>query len=90
MSDKGQKKVNLGNEFQQKGYFNEKKCAFRQQIYNKGLRQNIHHPLTFAAGGPRAPVLVHWVGWLRNFKNCIVLKKEMQRKIKILASGLGL
>lgn len=84
MSDKGQKKVNLGNEFQQKGYFNEKKCAFRQQIYNKGLRQNIHHPLTFAAGGPRAQVLVHRVGWLRDFRNCIALKKKIQRKIKIL------
>lgn len=38
-----------------------KKGAFRQQIYDKGLMQNIHHQLTFAVGDPRAPVLVQRV-----------------------------
>lgn len=49
-----------------------KKYAFRPQLYNKGLMQNIHHLLTFAEGGPRAPVWVHWVGGLRHFRNSIV------------------
>lgn len=56
-----------------------KKCAFRQQIYNKGLKQNIHHLLTFAALGPRDPVLVHWVWRAKRF-HWIVFKTKVKFK----------
>lgn len=52
-----------------------KKCAFRQQIYNKGLMQNIHHKLTFAAGA-REPL--PWFIWLEQ----IFKDKDFKKKVK--------
>lgn len=60
-----------------------KKCAFRQQIYDKCLTQNIHHQLTFAAGAPEPQP--RFIGLEQIFKD-----KDKKSKIKILGSDLEL